>query len=256
MKLAESDYILQFFSDVPQLGHFYPDLGNFCGFLPCDSGKAQGGWFQVPDTWWHPGASCPGSILEHHLLACPPGTPRASATPKVIFFPSNKSCSCKTGVLLALKLGRTTKSKGCSVTFPSAAEHLHSRSGVQGPTPHSPILKNKLFPAWKSRQRAALLGQGQGCRLHFNFACNRWFSLIPKDLLLLLSECLPSTPVRKWSRKYFPEVFLVLLFSYAFCLSVCLCANISWCIFASSNDFGAARERGKSISRWAGQSGN
>lgn len=48
-------------------------------------------------------------------------------------------------MLPALELGSTTKTKGCSVTFPSPAEHLHSGSGVQGPTPHSPILKNKLF---------------------------------------------------------------------------------------------------------------
>lgn len=41
--------------------------------------------------WWrHPGESCLGSILEHHLLAFPPGTLQASTKPKVTFFPQIK----------------------------------------------------------------------------------------------------------------------------------------------------------------------
>lgn len=108
--------------------------------------------------------------------------------PKSSFSPSNKSCSCKTEMLLALKLGSTTKTKGCSTTFPSSAEHLHSGSGVQSPIPHSPVLKNKLFFLLGNQGKEQLCWErGQGCRLHFNLACNKWFSLVPKDLLLLLS---------------------------------------------------------------------
>lgn len=223
MKLAEWLNVVVLFW-CAWTGQFLPRLKKLLWVCLCDSGKAQGGCGSLihGDTQEHP---CLGSILEHHLLAFPPGTPWASAQPKVIFFSSNKRCSCKTEMLLALKLGSTTKTKRFSITFPSSVVHLHSRSGVQSLTPHSPILQNKLLLAWKSRQREALLEQG--CRLQFNFACNRQISLVSKNLLLLLSKCLPSSPVRKWSRKYFPEVFLVLLFSYAFCLSVCLCANTS-----------------------------
>lgn len=44
-------------------------------------------------VWWgHPGESCLGYILEHHLVAFSPGTLQASTKPKVTFFPSHKTC--------------------------------------------------------------------------------------------------------------------------------------------------------------------
>jgi len=86
-------------------------------------------------------------MLEHHLLAFPPGTPQASTNPKVTFFPENKTCSCKTGLLHTLKLVGTAKTKGCSVIFPSPAFASAQRTEGTGSShgPHAAISKNKIF---------------------------------------------------------------------------------------------------------------
>lgn len=202
------------------MGNFHPDLGNLRGF--CSAGC--GSLVTHGDTQEHP-ASAPSLsticwlFLQGLLRHLP--NPKSPFPPQIKAAPAEREASCS-------DIREFHQDPACSITSPSSAEHLHSRSGGQDPTSHSLILKNKLFVLLGNEGKEQLCwDRGQGCRLHFNFSCNRWFSLAPKDLLLLLSKCLPSTLVRKWSRKYFPEVLLVLLFSYAFCWSVCLHANIS-----------------------------